>query len=454
MPPKTWRKSSGRCNLNHFHERLVDKKMKTKTRKHKSNLLRISTLSALFVVAAAAVLVAASCGHSGVNADLASVSSSDVSAPEIPEDVSLSDLSIEIGKGITRSLEASGGKNITWKSSDDSIASVTSDGAVTGIDLGECDLIAQNEFGNSAKCHVVVKKTVYLTIDDGPLAYSDKILNKLKNHHVKATFFVVKTRRIENVKRMNDEGHLVALHTYSHKFETCYRSDKSYFADLQKLSDIVEEYTGKRTNIIRFPGGTSNQKAYILNMRRMISGLHDLGYRAFDWTCSSGDASYPPITYMQSAWNVLGSCYKDVEIVLMHDRSMTPKALDIIIPELKERGYVFETLDHYPEKSFRYPSVYEKYNGDKTVPCEELKLNSETCELKIGKTLTLTAKMTPAQSTDYVRFVAEDPSVASVTLEGIVTGLSKGTTEIKAIASSGKQAVCSVSVIDPEENNP
>ena len=70
--------------------------MKTKTRKHKSNLLRISTLSALFVVAAAAVLVAASCGHSGVNADLASVSSSDVSAPEIPEDVSLSDLSIEM----------------------------------------------------------------------------------------------------------------------------------------------------------------------------------------------------------------------------------------------------------------------------------------------------------------------------------------------------------------------
>ena len=83
-----------------------------------------------------------------------------------------------------------------------------------------------------------------------------------------------------------------------------------------------------------------------------------------------------------------------------------------------------------------------------------MKLNSETCELKIGKTLTLTAKMTPAQSTDYVRFVAEDPSVASVTLEGIVTGLSKGTTEIKAIASNGKQAVCSVSVIDPEENNP
>lgn len=393
-------------------------------------------------------LFTVSCGQSNDSSisDSDIVSSGDVSEPEIPVDVSLSDTSIEIGVGISRSLFAEGGRQITWQSSDEAVASVSSDGTVTGIAVGECDITAQNEFDNNVQCHVTVKKTVYLTFDDGPLAYSDKILNKLKKHDVKATFFVVNTSNIALVKRMDKEGHLVALHTLNHKFDVCYRSEYSYFADLEKLADIIEGYTGKRPNVLRFPGGTSNKVAYILYTRRMVSGLDDLGYRAFDWTVSSGDSSRTPITDKQSASNVLGNCYHDVEIVLMHDKKITPSALDSIIPVLKNRGYVFETLDHYPEQSFLTPTWYEKCFGDKTIPCEAVSVDKESYQMNIGDRFTLTATMTPEKSTDYVRFVSEDPSVASVTLEGIVTGEGNGTTTIKAIASSDQQAVCSVTV--------
>ena len=71
----------------------------------------------------------------------------------------------------------------------------------------------------------------------------------------------------------------------------------------------------------------------------------------------------------------------------------------------------------------------------------------------MGKSATLKVTMTPENSTDYVRFVSDDPTIAKVTLEGIITGKKPGVTQIKAIASSGQEAVCSVTVADKLESN-
>lgn len=63
-------------------------------------------------------------------------------------------------------------------------------------------------------------KVIYLTFDAGyENGYTDKILDALKKHEVPATFFLV-GHYIESspdlVKRMVEEGHQVANHTYSH----------------------------------------------------------------------------------------------------------------------------------------------------------------------------------------------------------------------------------------------
>ena len=409
----------------------------------KTALLLLLTVAIICIVA---VLV--SCGKSGEEPDTQSVADivSEQVEEVIPVDVSLSDTDIEIGFGLTKKLNAIGGENISWHSSDNGIASVTSDGTVSGVGIGECDLTAENEFGRRAQCHVAVRKTVYITIDDGPLNYCASILNKLKNHDVKATFFVVNTYNIKLTKRMHDEGHLVALHTYSHSFGICYRSQYSYFADLEKLADIVEMYTDTRPNIIRFPGGTSNHIAKMLEMRRMVSGIDDLGYRAFDWTSSSHDSEGKELTAQQSAANVLANMSHESNIVLMHDKECTPGALDIIIPYLKSKRYIFETLDHYPEKSFLTKSWYEKSIGDEIVPCELLTLDINSCEINVGESFVLNAEMSPDKSTDYVRFVSDDPTTAKITLEGNVTGIRPGKTCVRAIASSGQEAVCNVTV--------
>lgn len=380
-------------------------------------------------------------------APVASVS--DVSSQEviIPVDVSMSDTDIIVGVGITHVIEAIGGKSISWNSSDEKVATVLSDGSVKGIGVGKCDITAENEFGRTAQCHVTVKKTVYLTIDDCPMGYTDEILKILKKHDVKATFFVMNTYNMKKLKDMYEQGHVIGLHTYSHNFKTCYRSQYSYFADLEKLSDIVEGYIGIRPKIFRFPGGTGNHVGGKLNMRRMVNGAEDLGYRGFDWTSASGDATRPRPDAKKAAENTLKTCKRDSDILLMHDKPCTPGCLEIVIPALKKQGYVFETLDHYPENSRLSKTWYERTVSEKEIPCESLKVDKESAEVKKGKTVKLKATMTPGKSTDYVRFVSDDPAVATVTLEGKIKGVAEGETAIRAIASSGQEAVCKVTVI-------
>ena len=124
-----------------------------------------------------------------------------------------------------------------------------------------------------------------------------------------------------------------------------------------------------------------------------------------------------------------------------------------MIPALKNRGYVFETLDHHPEESHMSPSWYEKTVSKQETPCEALEADNEFLELTVGQSVTMKVTMTPEESTDYVRFVSDTREVAKVTLEGKITGIKEGVTQVRAIASSGVEAVCSVTVLPKQEEN-
>ena len=73
-----------------------------------------------------------------------------------------------------------------------------------------------------------------MTFDDGPTEYADLILDFLKKYNVKATFFVVGNlyMKSENpewsriIKRMDDEGHIIGIHTYNHKTLTGLTSEE------------------------------------------------------------------------------------------------------------------------------------------------------------------------------------------------------------------------------------
>ena len=190
-------------------------------------------------------------------------------------------------------------------------------------------------------------KVIYLTFDDGPSQYTEKLLGILKKYNVKATFFVMKTGYTHLLDDIVGQGHSIAAHTYSHDYHKIYASDEAYFDDLQKILDTIESCTGVSTKLIRFPGGSSNTVSRINEgiMSRLTNEVVDRGFRYFDWNVDSNDAGGAK-TADQVYENVIsGVKNRRVSVVLQHDtKGFSVEAVEKIITWGLENGYTFLPL--------------------------------------------------------------------------------------------------------------
>ena len=198
-------------------------------------------------------------------------------------------------------------------------------------------------------------KTVYLTFDDGPSWVTEKILDLLKKEDVKATFFVIGNDDDYGkslLKRMDKEGHAIGNHTYSHDYSYIYKNLDNFFQDFYKNEAFIYEAIGRKTNLVRLPGGSNNNVSRNINGRKVMldicNSLEKKGYVYFDWNASSGDASVVPATTDQIVNTTLQWIGRHQNpIVLFHDsaaKANTLKALPIIIEKLKFLGCDFEVL--------------------------------------------------------------------------------------------------------------
>ena len=187
-------------------------------------------------------------------------------------------------------------------------------------------------------------KKVYLTFDDGPSSNTDQILDILKDYDVKATFFVVgKTdeRSVKAYQRIVEEGHTLAMHSYSHRYDEIYESKEAFARDLNSLQEHLYETTGVWPRIYRFPGGSSNTVSKV-DMQELIEYLTDIGITYFDWNVASGDA----VSRTLPAETIVNNCLSGIEkqkesVILMHDASnkgTTIEALPQIIEAIQEQG--------------------------------------------------------------------------------------------------------------------
>lgn len=190
---------------------------------------------------------------------------------------------------------------------------------------------------------------IYLTFDDGPhVTNTDKILDILKSEGVKATFFVVGVGPDRVIKRAYDEGHELALHTYSHKYDEIYKNEDAYYRDLYKIQSRVKNITGHTTMLMRFPGGASNNISRKINkgiMTRLTKDIQAKGFKYFDWNVDSGDASYNVDGKFVYNNTIKQLSKTRSNVILMHDiHSHTVDALRDIIQYGKNNGYTFEVL--------------------------------------------------------------------------------------------------------------
>lgn len=226
---------------------------------------------------------------------------------------------------------------------------------------------ATDKYGNQSEAERIVNvinrndpivndgrgKVIYLTFDDGPSSsITPYLLDILKEEGVKATFFVINHDDSLNylIKREYDEGHVVALHSFTHSYSYVYSSEQNYFDDLNAIREKVHNITGIYSNLIRFPGGSSNTVSRNYNtgiMSRLVGQVSDSGYTYFDWNVSSGDAGGSD-TEDEVYRSVVDNLIYKSNVVLMHDYEgnyKTLNAIRAIIHYGKQNGYEFDTLD-------------------------------------------------------------------------------------------------------------
>ena len=174
-------------------------------------------------------------------------------------------------------------------------------------------------------------RRVYLTFDDGPSANTDRILDILAQYGVKATFFVVgKEGYADQYRRIVEDGHTLAMHSYSHRYNEVYASLDAYKADLTKLHDYLYELTGEDCRFVRFPGGSSNTVSTV-SMWDLIDYLDSEDMVYFDWNVSSGDSTGGKKSVEQLTSNVLDNIGKyNNAVVLFHDAAGKTTTVDAL----------------------------------------------------------------------------------------------------------------------------
>lgn len=192
---------------------------------------------------------------------------------------------------------------------------------------------------------------VYLTFDDGPSEQTNEILDILDDYGVKATFFVNGRQdetSIAAYKRIVDEGHTIAMHSYSHKYSEIYESVDAFQKDFERIQNLIYDTTGVECTYYRFPGGSSNRVSNA-NMLDYINYLNGQGVTYFDWNVSSGDATSQAFTVDELVENVMKDVVKyKTSVVLLHDannKTTTVQALPTMIESLQESGAIILPID-------------------------------------------------------------------------------------------------------------
>lgn len=186
-------------------------------------------------------------------------------------------------------------------------------------------------------------KILYLTFDAGyENGCTAKILDTLKKHDVKATFFLVGNyiqRNADLVRRMVEEGHTVGNHTMHH-YDMSKLSEKNAFQrELEDLERIYFQTTNQMLpKYYRPPQGIYSEEN--LQMAK------DLGYKTVFWSLAYVDWMNNDQPTKSQAFEKLIPRTHDGAVVLLHSTSKTnAEILDELLTKWEDMGYHFGTME-------------------------------------------------------------------------------------------------------------
>ncbi len=176
-----------------------------------------------------------------------------------------------------------------------------------------------------------------LTFDDGPhAANTTSILNSLASWGLRVNFFQcgnpvssVSANNRNFLRQMLSAGHDLGSHSWSHPQMTNL-SVAAAQQEIQSTQDVIEQHSGHRPSLFRFPYGARNETLRQLTQR--------MGYVSIMWNIDTLDWKYrDPATIVDLAAQQIAQQGRG--IILMHDiHTQTTLALPHIIQTLSDRN--------------------------------------------------------------------------------------------------------------------
>lgn len=180
---------------------------------------------------------------------------------------------------------------------------------------------------------------VALSFDDGPLDdHTEKILDTLKNNNVQAAFFCI-GKRVKNhsaiVQRMNNDGHLIGNHSYSHHFFFDLFTKAKMRFELDSTNTEIENIIHRKPLLFRPPYGVTTP-----NLAKVIRAT---GMLPVGWSLRSMDTV---IKNESQLVNKIRRRLQPGDVLLLHDSSsITVNSLQQIIDTIKQKGFELVRLD-------------------------------------------------------------------------------------------------------------
>lgn len=179
----------------------------------------------------------------------------------------------------------------------------------------------------------ILQKRIALTFDDGPNENTNKILDVLKKHNAKATFFVLGSNikeHKEELLRIHNEGHEIGNHSFNHPdLKTLKYNEVKQ--EIISTNNLIFSFTNKTPNLVRPPYGSFNE-----NTKKIFN---DLNMHISLWNIDTLDWQSKNPKKISS--NIIKEAKED-KVILMHDIYQTSAlGLDQALTQLTKLGYTF-----------------------------------------------------------------------------------------------------------------
>ena len=244
-------------------------------------------------------------------------------------------------------------------------------------------LVASSAIPALATAQNACKNPIYLTLDTGHMEVAPMMVDVLRRHQVKVTFFVANERTktgngsLGNAwgawwKSVAAQGHEFASHTYDHVYwrgdlpgvQPQFRMRPSagafegreftwdaakYCEQITRAAERIADFTGKKSlPLFRAPGGFTSPK--------LLAAARSCGYAHVAWAPAGFLGDELPSEKFSNDM-LLKKALKDIrggDILMGHlgiwsrNEPWAPANFEPLIVGLKERGFCFDTLRNHP----------------------------------------------------------------------------------------------------------